>query len=83
MFGGTGVIAESVVHETRETTKYNHLVANTAILYHMQRMPCKPTALLQKGGPVYAHAPPPYRLGENPLDFQRPVPSLTKTVNST
>lgn len=51
MFGSTGVIAESVVHETRETTKYNHLVANTAILNYMQRMSCKLTALLQKGAP--------------------------------
>nr|WP_265096939.1 transposase [Burkholderia cenocepacia] len=90
MFGGEGVIAENVRHEQRKVIKYNHLVANMAILYNVQWMSRKLKELQQKGHPVDVEVLKvlsPYRrehinrLGDYLLDLQRPVPPLDPTID--
>jgi hypothetical protein len=49
---GGDVIPENLLHEQRKIIKYNHLVANMVILYHVQWMSRRLKELQEKGHPV-------------------------------
>ena len=84
-FGGMGMLRTNDREELRKRIKYNHLVANCAVLYNVFEMSRILNELAQEGHPIDPAAVAginPYgtghliRLGQYHLDVERQPPQL-------
>ena len=89
-FANHGVIRTNLRHEQTKIIKYNHLVANAAILYNTQEMTRVLQELIQEGYPIdeqVIRQLAPYRtehinrFGSYTLNLDQEVPPLVVDFN--